>query len=357
MRRIFIFTALAAGITATGTILLPRDGDRVTVQPVQFIDPMADNENGMWDFSSLDVIGNNVEWRYDYAVPDTLLCETRPGVRRDYMVTGDTVWHVCSESSNLRICIDPPATASPIVNQSNFNEHARYYQSQFFSGSGAASACIVATGTVLLPHGDRLKGVKLLYRHSAMLRTPLKFTPQPCPDIDSADSTLTLRTEDVYTWISPALRYPLAETRIITDSIAGEEYSRDLSSWLILPSDQPYEPELSIIYNELTAPSNDIGNQTLDDTNSPIPSAEKIRVSMNGDMAEASFIAQSDGIAEMILADILGRVYAYSPSRQVSAGEYVEFSVNTAGLPPGDYILKFHSGPDNPPVLVKIIKP
>ena len=359
MRLTIIPIVLAVATLPVAARLLPRDGDRITVRQVAVISPEASGDGIVWDFSSPDVIHDNIEWRYDYAIPDTLLCVTRPGVRRDYLIAGDTLWHVCSETSNLRIGIDPPATASPAVKFSPFHERARYYQSQFFSGNGTSTSGVMASGSVILPHGGIMREVTLLHTQYRTLRTPLEFTPQPIPEADT-DSTFILRTEDIYTWHSPALRYPLAETRIITDSIADIEYSRDADSWLALPEDQPYEPELRNLLDRLltysdSAPVNVTGNHH-DDTPSPIPAADGITVTQTGDMAQASFTAQTTGQAGMVLADILGRVYASVPERTVTAGESVTFTVNTAGLPPGDYILHFTSGPDTPPVLVKIIR-
>lgn len=88
---------------------------------------------------------------------------------------------------------------------------------------------------------------------------------------------------------------------------------------------------------------------------SPVPGADEIAVAQTGDTVEASFTAAADGAAEMLLADILGHVYASSPRRTLSAGESVTFSVSTATLPPGDYLLHILSGPDYPPVLKKIL--
>ena len=355
-QKMLVLAATLLPVAGGAVVLLPRDGDRVTVQQVEFVSPDAggDGLSAVWDFSALDVVGDNIEWRYDYVAADSLVSETRPGVRRDYRVAGDSVWHVCSETSSLRIGIDPPAAASPAVQGGPVGERARYYQSQYFSGTGEAAAAVEGVGTAILPHGVTLPGVKLVHRRTRVARTMLEFTPQPLPAFNPADTTLTLHTEDVYTWHSPSLRYPLAETRIVTDSIAGAEYNRETASYLCLPENQPYEYALRQSLENRLSPDGGNGGDGPQGA-SPLPAADEIAVAQNGDTVEASFTATADGTAEMLLADILGHVYAYSPRRTLSAGESVTFSVSTATLPPGDYLLHIISGPDYPPVLKKIL--
>ena len=355
-RKMLVLVAALLPVAGGAAVLLPRDGDRVTVQQVGFVSPDTggDGLSAVWDFSALDVVSDNIEWRYDYIAADSLVSETRPGVRRDYRVAGDSVWHVCSETSSLRIGIDPPAAASPVVQPGPVGERARYYQSQYFSGTGEAATAVEAVGTVILPHGVKLPGVKLVHRCMKVARTMLEFTPQPLPEFNPADTTLTLRTEDVYTWHSPSLRYPLAETRVVTDSIAGTEYNRETVSYLCLPENQPYEYALrQSLENRLSPDGSEGGHGP--QVSSPIPGADEIAVAQTGDTVEASFTATADGAAEMLLADILGHVYASSPRRILSAGESVTFTVSTTTLPPGDYLLHILSGPDYPPVLKKIL--
>ncbi len=137
----------------------------------------------------------------------------------------------------------------------------------------------------------------------------------------------------------------------MTDSIAGAEYNRETASYLCLPENQPYEYALRQSLENRLSPDGGNGLQGA----SPLPAADEIAVAQNGDTVEASFTATADGTAEMLLADILGHVYASSPRRTLSAGESVTFSVSTATLPPGDYLLHIISGPDYPPVLKKIL--
>lgn len=127
-RKMLVLVAALLPVAGGAAVLLPRDGDRVTVQQVEFVSPDAggDGLSAVWDFSALDVVSDNIEWRYDYIASDSLVSETRPGVRRDYRVAGDSVWHVCSETSSRPQprrpwCNRAPSASAPGITSRNIS--------------------------------------------------------------------------------------------------------------------------------------------------------------------------------------------------------------------------------------------
>ena len=74
-RKMLVLAATLLPVAGGAAVLLPRDGDRVTVQQVEFVSPNAggDGLSAVWDFSALDVVGDNIEWRYDYVAADSLV--------------------------------------------------------------------------------------------------------------------------------------------------------------------------------------------------------------------------------------------------------------------------------------------
>ncbi|MCM1111387.1 MAG: hypothetical protein NC336_09270 [Clostridium sp.] len=345
-----ILAALAAALMAAPTAsafdakTTPREGDRVLYTPVTMLSPDTVSDR-LWDFRDAEAAGPAAEFRY-IQYGDTLFSEFRPGIRYDYRRQNDTLLLVRAETHGARVDFRdgaiPYAFAGPLG--SSLRETGRQYMCDSLRGEGRAEFVRVMTGTVLLPGDMALDGVTLYRREAVTERYRPDLVERGSREVP--DSLKWHHRETLYTWEHPALRYPLAETRVVVDSVAGAGVIyAGYQSWRSLPSDHPAEIVKNAPEPLLMAVGAGKGYSLLTGDGSGAAAPTEVDIAADGEGVSVRGIAPVSADAstfEFLLTDVAGRVYASLPSRRYEPG--AEFSIAVpCQLPPGTYVVHFRT--------------
>ncbi|MDE6485328.1 MAG: hypothetical protein K2L14_08035 [Duncaniella sp.] len=319
---------------------VPVDGDRVRMHAVEWIEAPVRDADRPFDSSlpTVDITSLQVTGDFDinyYFISDSIFCEQRPDSRREYLVTGDSVSLLSTESYDIIIRETvPPVWVADVATTSEVVRKALRHQREFFVGRGMMSQGVSGQCDVIIAPGDTLRNVsvhsvKAVCRYS----TPRLIDE---PDMDTpVDSALTF-VEEITSWYTRGYRYPIIQSwsSAVTDSTGAELYCARASA-VISPDELPFD----------TDAVNNRRNDSETDAYSYAPyDPSRLSVDASGGDVHVSYEAGGDMEIEMVLADIQGHVYAACARRHVSAGETYDFTVNRSVLPPGDYVLYIYNG-------------
>lgn len=327
---------------------LPLDGDEARLHPI--VAGIPQTEAKIWDFSLSDNSGDAFDIHFNWH-GDSLLSATMPSVRYDYVVNGDTLSRISSEthyvsiSDTIPMIIGCGAGLDRSIACCRFASRGMAFHSEHIDACGTASVTVCGRGTLILPQGDTVRNVTLTLHRS---NQKMVLARDKRPDIHApADTTLSYATRqaDTYTWRSAAFTVPLAQTMVITDSVDGSPNVRTrISSWLCPPISQPMRPWM--VRN--SAPNRHVDNGK--GAAQGINDFPELTVCIDGDRVDVRATAAADGRVEMILTDIQGRVFASRPKSTCVRG--AELSWTLDNLPSGRYILYVHQD-GNEPIIEK----
>jgi hypothetical protein len=215
---------------------LPRPGDEIVKQQVEYKDPGRSGENVLWDFGRLKTI--NDEYTLAYSEPEpaedsgsesdtiasqnliegSLLIGTEHNTMYYYYLTDNRLWTLGHENPTTLLQYTRPLIAG--VYPMYYQDSCRYdYQSEGlysssipFATDGEAQIRADACGMMILPSGDTLRNV---------LRThAIQTIRQVFRSVDS--ETVEQRSlVETFKWYSKGYRYPVFETvrtAIVTDA-------------------------------------------------------------------------------------------------------------------------------------------
>ncbi|MDE6415840.1 MAG: hypothetical protein K2K68_02285 [Duncaniella sp.] len=319
---------------------VPVDGDRVRMHAVEWIEAPVRDADRPFDSSlpTVDITSLQVTGDFDinyYFVSDSVFCEQRPDSRREYLVKGDSVCLLSTESYDIIIRETvTPVWVADVATTSAIVRKALRHQREFFVGRGLMSQGVSGRCNVIIAPGDTLRDVSM---HS--VKTVCRYsTPRLIdePEMDTpVDSALTF-VEEITSWYARGCRYPIIQSWMsaVTDSAGTELYCARASA-VVSPDELPFDPEAT----DDSLRDNDMQGY--------MPCAydpSRLSVDTSGGDVRVSYEAGGDMEIEMILADIQGHVYAACARRRVGAGETYDFTVNRSALPPGDYVLYIYNG-------------
>lgn len=212
----------------TNTLNVPRFGDEIIKQQVEYKDPGRSGENVLWDFGKLNSL--NDEYRLFYVCgKDSLLVGIEHQTMYYYSLSGDSL--LCHGFENPTTVMKnerPELLLTYPVNYgdsilSYYNGNGKYCERLKISAMGTVSSKSDAFGMMILPDKDTLKNVirvrtvKTIAERSeelfdAMYRDSI-------PSFVSSDSIeYRLRNDSVlleietYRWYAKGYRYPVFET-------------------------------------------------------------------------------------------------------------------------------------------------
>ncbi len=362
--KFIIAAAMAASVSAYAFTpqMLPRQEDCVNVHPSSLLMPDTAS-NARWDFSNAEALAPDAQFRYRH-FGDSLYSEIRPGMRLDYILSGDSLMFVRAEGHAWRVDVNGHGAphSLPADNASlQVLETGRQYMCDSMRGNGSASMRLVTSGTLILPGSVVIPDVNLIERTIVTTRfTPDYYTHGP------VDSLTWLHSEIVYSWEHPKLRYPLAETRFVSDSLLMKQLaSHSWQSFYSLPSDQPIEidTENIIAVNNMLMGNSPIGNYALSDENGDYDMAGnqsafngELSVNPSGNNGNILLSGKTYGNedeVEFLLCDVAGRVYATSGKHSYTAGQAFSHSFDIS-LPPGTYLINARHSTGNSTVKFRI---
>ena len=347
-RNLITFLSLTAivSLSLVAKLNLPQNGENAYLQ--QIVLPDNFSKDRLWDFSACEIVGDPIEVYFDRRA-DSCLSATLPGIRYDFIITGDTVFHSVTETHYQCMTDTIPCVYALPTLASSFSApyatRGRAYHSEYIDAHGDMSLAPVGCGTVILPTGDTIANVTLSCFSTSQYITKA-YHRQPSSSAVGNDS-LIHRIVRRYNWQSESYPVPLVCYSISTDSLGGQQLgTTKISSLMCPPVDQPRR-SFNRNFNRQVG------------TGSPIPldDGENLPlVAMTLTVGNGSVLvigtASRDVRISMILTDIVGRVFSSMPASEFSAGSSVEWSAD--GLPAGQYVL-YIGHDDSDPIAHKLI--
>jgi len=275
MRTIFIFLLSIFCLASVQAQLkselnLPRAGDVIIKQQVEYKDPGRSGENVLWDFGELKAV--NDEYALSYSEPvaiddsmyvlgldtilvknlteGTLLIGTEHNTMYYYYFTENRWWVLGHENPTTLLQYTKPLIAGAYPMQYGDNYKYGYQSKGFYSSTipftsdGEAKILADAHGMMILPSGDTIRNV---------LRT---HTIQPIRQvIHTGDSVKVEQNSsvEIYKWYSTGYRYPIFETIQTYIEEGGTESVNFETAFFFPPQEHYYletDPENQTIIEE-----------------------------------------------------------------------------------------------------------
>ncbi|MDR2057210.1 MAG: T9SS C-terminal target domain-containing protein [Dysgonamonadaceae bacterium] len=208
---------------------LPRAGDEIIKQQVQYKDPGRSGENVIWDFGQLQTV--NDEYTLTYSEPylirdsiyilgkdtipvpelsdDNLFIGTEHYTMYYYRFSDSCLWALGHENAATLLQYDPPLLSGVFPQNYKDSRTSAYRSRGLYSGSvpfeteGTVKIEADACGMMILPSGDTLKQVMRtcsLLSFSELLMT------------EAGDSVTVHTRQETFRWYSKGYRYPIFET-------------------------------------------------------------------------------------------------------------------------------------------------
>lgn len=353
-RTIAAIAVIISSLSVHASRPLPADNEIARFQAVTPLVPDLSNDRPTWDMSLCDRLPLQGDMKFNW-LSDTCFQATLPGIRYTFAVRGDSVIRKESDTHFIHIDtsgqIESLSVGAETDSVNRYRVTGRAFQYEYIAGHGATSLSNVARGTLILPDHDTIADVSLVHRHDCYL---LAFDVRKYPDTDSIkpeDDNRLLRHIDTYTWTAGEFCVPLAQTSVTTDSVGGEPYAEPRVWTWICPPDVQVLPR-----GEHGHRSKAYGRQAeagktrsgYDSALQPVETAKLpagITVNTSGTGLTVDGACPVNGEVEMILTDMLGRVFASRPRQTFRQGEQLSWSVDKSTLPPGEYILHIKISP------------
>ncbi|MDR1369134.1 MAG: T9SS C-terminal target domain-containing protein [Dysgonamonadaceae bacterium] len=208
---------------------LPRGGDEIVKQQVQYKDPGRSGENVIWNFGQLQSVNDEYTLTYSepYLIGDSIYImgmDTIPvsELSDDYLFTGtehytmyyyrftdSCLWTLGHENAATLLQYNPPLLSGVFPMKYGESHIATYGSQGVYSGSvpfemeGAVKIEADAFGMMLLPSCDTLKQV---------MRTSALQTFSELLLTEAGDSVTVNTRLETCRWYSKGYRYPIFET-------------------------------------------------------------------------------------------------------------------------------------------------
>ena len=318
---------------------LPRAGDSLVKQQVDYIDPGIAGTNITWDFRKVNPVNDYYNILYRITTPDSIrMAGIEHGTIYSFMVKGDSLLHTGYENSTTimnysspELRLKFPVRYGDIVS-SDFEGEGEYCHIITLHVSGKTTITADATGTLITPLGLLFKNVLRVKSLREYLQTGL--------------DSLTMKLES-YAWYSPGHRYPVFETvKTVTKKTGKRETEHKVASFFYPPPEKAFlladtsnwtKQELPV---ELNSTEPLLINIKL--IPNPVQSWLNIEYNLTSDVVISFKIFDNNGILRFSLPEALKE-----------AGNYSE-KINMNGFNPGIYLINVFV--DNMVKVIKVIK-
>jgi len=226
---LFSFETISAQFVLKKELNMPRPGDEIIKQQVEYKDPGRSGANILWNFGQLRSI--NDQYQLSYANPDLvndslyilgldtilpadlngdeLFVATEHNTMYYYRCTGNRLWALGHENPTTILRYSEPMLAGffPAAYQDsivgNYKAVGKYSSSVPLKTQGNVKIVAEAYGMIVLPDADTLRNV---------LRTKTIQTFSQPVLTEKEDSLIQNTRVEIYKWYSKGYRYPIFET-------------------------------------------------------------------------------------------------------------------------------------------------
>ncbi len=308
---------------------MPRSGDSLVKQQVDYIDPGIAGTNITWDFRKVNPVNDYYNLRYRIISPDSVKIEgIEHGTIYSYVVRGDSLLHTGYENSTTimnysipELRLRFPVKYGDIV-CSDFEGYGEYCHIISLHVSGKTTITADATGTLITPLGLTFKNVLRIKSIREYLQTGL--------------DSLTMKLES-YAWYATGHRYPVFETVKTTTKMAGgRESVHKVASFFYPPPEKAFLLDDSSNWS-LKELSEEIKNTEFHMTSIKlIPNPVRSWLNIVYDLT-------NDGVVSFKVFDDKGILRFSLPETFKKAENYSEI-INMNGFNPGIYLINVFTG-------------
>jgi len=246
---------LSAQHTLQPELNLPRVGDELFKQQVEYKDPGRSGANVLWDFSHLTSINDSYTLDYSLAADSSTIVGTEHRTRYYYSLSGDSLLGHGYENSTTIMTNERPELLLrfPVQYGSStfdyYSGNGKYGNRLAVSAMGTVSGKADAFGMMILPDGDTLTNVLRVHtvKKIASHSKPISFygeeilLPVTNDSIDYrlANDTTILEVETCR-WYTAGYRYPIFETVKSITNRRGQESEYFATAFFYPPQDHYY---------------------------------------------------------------------------------------------------------------------
>ena len=238
---------------------LPRAGDDIIKQQVEYKNPGRSGENVLWDFSHLTLINDEYQLLY-FEADDGLLVGMEHLTKYYYALANDSLLLWGFENPTTQLMNDRPELLLhfPVHYQdrtrSYYHGHGLYGNRMEMDAMGTVETEADAYGMLVMPDKDTLRNVvrtrtvKYIAEELKPISDDYYLLPDSLKPVVSCDSIehrlttdSTLIAVETLRWYAKGYRYPVFETvRSWVDKIEGQEIESFGTAFFYPPGDHYY---------------------------------------------------------------------------------------------------------------------
>ena len=361
---------LSAQATLNSSCNLPRPGDRLVKQQVDYKAPGGKGVGVVWDFSDQTPLNDHYELNYrSLDVHSDTLVGTEHRTMYYYHLRGDSLYSLGYENPTTLITYRKPETllVFPFTYGRTFTDYfegtGSYCSRLDIHVQGKSQVTADASGMLVLPGGDTLRHVLRVHHRKRMVESMEPFTPgsslraDTVPfvlDRDSIDWYLANDSSslqvDTWRWYADGYRYPVFESVEGSVCRQGSESPYFATSFYYPPHEQYYALDDDSDNRErrdgFVAKEYSVSNGHGEDGNGKDYSDERISYGISIDAQgelKIDYLLNESADVLIGLYDLQGRQLSDVRRQEKTVGRYTE-TLSLADFPDGEYLLRLVVG-------------
>ena len=361
---------LSAQATLNSSCNLPRSGDHLVKQQVDYKAPGGKGVGVVWDFSDQTPLNDHYELNYrSLDVHSDTLVGTEHRTMYYYHLRGDSLYSLGYENPTTLITYRKPETllVFPFTYGRTFTDYfegtGSYCSRLDIHVQGKSQVTADASGMLVLPGGDTLRHVLRVHHRKRMVESMEPFTPgsslraDTVPfvlDRDSIDWYLANDSSslqvDTWRWYADGYRYPVFESVEGSVCRQGSESPYFATSFYYPPHEQYYALDDDSDNRErrdgFVAKEYSVSNGHGEDGNGKDYSDERISYGISIDAQgelKIDYLLNESADVLIGLYDLQGRQLSDVRRQEKTVGRYTE-TLSLAGFPDGEYLLRLVVG-------------
>ena len=361
---------LSAQATLNSSCNLPRPGDRLVKQQVDYKAPGGKGVGVVWDFSDQTPLNDHYELNYRSldAHSDTLV-GTEHRTMYYYHLRGDSLYSLGYENPTTLITYRKPETllVFPFTYGRTFTDcfegTGSYCSRLDIHVQGKSQVTADASGMLVLPGGDTLRHVLRVHHRKRMVESMDPFTPGSSLRADTlplilnrdsidwylANDSSSLQV-DTWRWYAEGYRYPVFESVEGSVCRQGSESPYFATSFYYPPHEQYYaldddsdnrERRDGLVEKEYFVSNGNGGDGDGKDYCDECISYG-ISIDAQGEL-KIDYLLNESADVLIGLYDLQGRQLSDVRRQEKPVGRYTE-TLSLAGFPDGEYLLRLVVG-------------
>lgn len=358
---------LSAQISLGSSYNMPRSGDRLIKQQVEYKAPGDAGVDALWDFSRQKAIDDHYELRYDLVGVDSI-AGTEHRTMYYYYLRGDSLYSLGYENPTTLVNYrkSEPLLVFPFVYGRTFTDYfdgtGNYCRRLDIHVQGKSTVTADAAGSMVLPGGDTLHHVLRVHTCKQMIEkmTPIvsgsSLRSDTLPFVLDRDSIeLRLANDsssiqvDTWRWYAEGYRYPVFESVEGSVGKPGARVPYYAVSFYYPPYEQYYALEADaenqtrrdgLAEKEYSVSNEDSGSNAGNYSDDLV--SYGLTINSEG-LLRISYTLHSQADVTIGLFDLQGRQLSHIQRLQSPEGSYTE-AISLNDLTAGEYLFRLTVG-------------